>query len=211
MNIITKHRITNKSIEKIDTNRLLGGETAMIFYSDPHWSDGNLKYWNTMRNKMCGTTDEKVVTLEDMTKAIKNLINNHVDGYVILETGIKALDFQQDLLQSIVKNIKVYDVFYKSGSKWKPNKILVGVTDKKYKFDIDLSGIKCDGFKLPDVIFEHIAKKDDLVIDPFMGLGNTGMACVKHDLKFAGNEFNEVRYNRAINNLNKSIKKYART
>ena len=151
------------------------------------------------------------MSLEQMTKAIKEIIKNHVDGYVVLETGIKALDFQKQLLETVVKDIKVFDVFYKSGSKWKPNKILVGVTDNKYRFDIDLTGIKCDGFKLPDMIFSHVAKEGDIVIDPFMGLCNTGMACIKHKLKFSGNEFNEVRYNRAINNLNKSINKYART
>ena len=79
-----KYITTNKSIEKVDINYLLKGEKARIFYSDPPWSDGNLKYWNTMRNKMSGTKEEKVVTLEEMTLAIQNIIKNHVDGYVIL-------------------------------------------------------------------------------------------------------------------------------
>ena len=202
---------TNQTIEKIDLKYLLKGEKARIFYSDPPWSDGNLKYWNTMRNKMSGTNETNVVTLDDMTKAIRNIISNHVDGYVVLETGKAALNFQRKLLESVVHNIKVFDVFYKSGSKWLPNVVLVGVTNPSYKFDVNLTGIQCDGFVLPDKIFGAVAKENDLVIDPFMGLCNTGKACMKHKLRFAGNEFNKVRYDKAINNLNYSIKKYART
>lgn len=206
-----KYTTTNKSIEKVDINYLLKGEKARIFYSDPPWSDGNLKYWNTMRNKMSGTKEEKVVTLEEMTLAIQNIIKNHVDGYVILETGKAALEFQKELLSKVVHNIKVYDVFYKSGSKWLPNVVIVGVTNPSYNFNVNLTGIQCDGFILPDKVFSEIAKENDLVIDPFMGLCNTGKACMKHKLRFAGNEFNKVRYDKAINNINQSIKKYART
>lgn len=205
-----RHITTNKSIEKVNMTSLLLGKKAKIFYSDPPWSDGNLKYWNTMRNKMSGTTETNVVTLEEMTTAIRDIITNHVDGYVVLETGNAALEFQKKLLEPIVKDIRVFDVFYRSGSKWLPNKILVGVTDTKYKFDIDLTGVKCDGFVLPDMVFSHVAKKGDVVIDPFMGLCNTGMASIKHGLQFAGNEFNKVRYDRALVSLNKYTKKYDR-
>ena len=210
MDKIGKHVTTNKSIEKADINYLLSGKKAKIFYSDPPWSDGNLKYWNTMRNKMSGTTETNVVTLEEMTNAIRDIIINNIDGYVVLETGNKALPFQKKLLEGVVKDIKVFDVFYRSGSKWLPNKILVGVTDSKYKFDIDLTGVKCDGFILPDIVFNHVANKGDIVIDPFMGLCNTGMASIKHGLQFAGNEFNKVRYDRALVSLKKYHNKYDR-
>jgi|TARA_B110000914_G_scaffold189744_1_gene175345 16S rRNA G966 N2-methylase RsmD len=207
---VGEHITTNVSIEKADLSVLLEGNKANIFYSDPPWSDGNLKYWNTMRNKMSGTTEDNVITLEEMTLAIQNIIKNHTDGYVVLETGKAAVEFQTNLLKSVVHNIQIFDVFYRSGSRWLPNKILVGATNPKYKFDLDLNGVKCDGFVLPDMIFEHIGKQGDIVLDPFMGLCNTGMAAIKRGMKFAGNEFNSVRYNKALASLEKYRKKYDR-
>lgn len=210
MEKLDRHLICQKSIEQVDIQQLLQGQKAKIFYSDPPWSDGNLKYWNTMRNKMSGTTEENVITLEEMTNTIRNIIKNHIDGYVFLETGKAALEFQKKLLEPVVKNIKVFDVFYRSGSKWLPCKILVGVTDTKYNFDMDLSDVKCDGFVLPNMVFEKIANKGDIVIDPFMGLCNTGMAAIKWGLTFRGNEFNKVRYEKAKASLLRNIKKYDR-
>ena len=211
MNILgNKHRLSQRSIEKVDMNYLLEGKKANVFYSDPPWSDGNLRYWNTMRNKNTGTTETNVLSLKEMTNKVRDIIRNNVDGYVILETGNKAIDFQVEILKPVVHNIQIFDVFYKSGSVWKPNKILVSVTNPKYKFNLDLTGIKCDGFVLPDLILNHVAKEGDLVIDPFMGLCNTGMASIKNGMVFAGNEFNSSRYDKALKSLTRYFKKYDR-
>ena len=38
-------------------------------------------------------------------------------------------------------------------------------------------------------------KKDDLILDPFMGSGTTGVACKKSNRDFIGIEFNKEYYN----------------
>ena len=49
-----KHSLLNKSIETIDFHNWLKDKKAYVFYSDPPWSDGNLKYWATLNNRQTG-------------------------------------------------------------------------------------------------------------------------------------------------------------
>ena len=51
MNITTNYRLTNRSIENLNIKKLLNNNTAKIFYSDPPWSSGNLKYLDFLWKK----------------------------------------------------------------------------------------------------------------------------------------------------------------
>lgn len=55
--------------------------------------------------------------------------------------------------------------------------------------------------KLMEEIIEIHTNKDDVVLDPFMGSGTTGVACLKHGRKFIGVEVSDKFYDLAINRL----------
>jgi site-specific DNA-methyltransferase (adenine-specific) len=49
---------------------------------------------------------------------------------------------------------------------------------------------------------ENSSNENDTVLDPFMGSGSTGVACLELNRKFIGFEIDEKYYEIAINRLN---------
>ncbi len=46
------------------------------------------------------------------------------------------------------------------------------------------------------------SKENDIILDPFMGSGTTGVACKKHNRKFIGIEINKEFYDIAVDRIN---------
>ena len=55
---------------------------------------------------------------------------------------------------------------------------------------------------MQDIIKIH-TNKDDVVIDPFMGSGTTGVACLNLNIKFIGIELDKTYFNLSVERLNK--------
>lgn len=51
-------------------------------------------------------------------------------------------------------------------------------------------------------IIERLSNKGDIILDPFMGSGSTGVACLKTGRKFIGIELDENYYSVAVNRIN---------
>lgn len=45
------------------------------------------------------------------------------------------------------------------------------------------------------VLVENSSKKNDIVVDPFMGIGSTALACLETKRRFYGVEIDENYYN----------------
>jgi site-specific DNA-methyltransferase (adenine-specific) len=60
--------------------------------------------------------------------------------------------------------------------------------------------------KLMEILIENSSKENDIVMDPFMGVGSTGIACVNTNRNFIGVELDENYFNiakeRIENNIN---------
>jgi DNA modification methylase len=196
MKIINNHRVENLSIELVDFDKLMNGEKALIFYSDPPWNDGNLKYWNTMKKKADGINYDKVLTYEELLNIIIKIIKNHVDGYVFLEVGNNQLDLVLKKLNRILFNIKVFTCRYGSGL---TNKIIFGGTNKNYTFNEDINGMK--GYEIPYKCVKSVGKENKIVLDPCCGMGYSAQAAVDNNMRFYGNEFNSQRLNKTIKRL----------
>lgn len=201
---IKNHKLCSKSVEKLNWNELLDNKKATIFYSDPPWNNGNLKYWATMNKKQTGEIFTPL-SFDQLIDEIKHCIINHVEGYVFIESGKKTINSIAEKMNDVLYNLKLFDVYYKSGNKWLPNKILVAGTNPKYFFQKNLTGIHCNGFKLPDICIGAVKKKGGIVLDPFCGLGNTAKATIKHNMIFRGNEFNQMRLSKTIKEIKKMI------
>ena len=50
-------------------------------------------------------------------------------------------------------------------------------------------------------LIKRLSNKGDLILDPFMGSGTTGVACVNTDRNFIGIELNEDYFNIARQRL----------
>src|SRR5690348_15319918 len=94
---IGPHKVTNVSIERLEVNSMLSGETVDILYSDPPWGDGNLKYWAAMNKKMSGR-EFTPISYEALIERFRELIECYVDGHVLIETGLR---WQQQTIDMI--------------------------------------------------------------------------------------------------------------
>ena len=87
-------------------------------------------------------------------------------------------------------------------------------THNVWKFPVDSGGKGHSAvfpMELPLNCIKHFTKQDDLVLDPFMGSGTTGVACVETKRNYIGFEVNldyiELSEKR-INNVRESILKF---
>lgn len=56
-----------------------------------------------------------------------------------------------------------------------------------------------------EILIENSSKENDIVLDPFMGSGSTGVACVNTNRNFIGVELDENYFNIAKERINKNI------
>ena len=201
---IGQHKITNDSIESPIVDSMLAGEKVDILYSDPPWGDGNLKYWATMNKKMTGK-EFKPLTYSALITRIVGLIHNYVDGHVFIETGTKWETETIDAIQGLVKNIRVYRLQYRSGSKMLENVMIYGVTDTRHPMmQFDPSGMS--GFEVPKQCIASVATLGGIVLDPCCGMGYSAKAAVGAGMRFRGNEFNAKRLQKTIDFLKSTVK-----
>lgn len=58
--------------------------------------------------------------------------------------------------------------------------------------------------KLIKTLIENSSKENDIVLDPFVGIGSTPLACVKSNRRFVGTEIDKYFYNIANQRLEKA-------
>lgn len=97
----------------------------------------------------------------------------------------------------------------KKGSKWTFNRLSDKYEIPEIKGPITSKGEKTYGThptQKPVYVMEWLIKrlsnKGDIILDPFMGAGTTGVACINTDRNFIGIELNEDYFNIAKQRLN---------
>ena len=56
------------------------------------------------------------------------------------------------------------------------------------------------------ILVTNSSNKDDIILDPFMGTGATGIACLESGRKFIGIEIEEKYFNIAKDRIENNIK-----
>lgn len=59
--------------------------------------------------------------------------------------------------------------------------------------------------ELMEVLIDNSSKEGQIVLDPFMGIGSTGMACKRLNRRFVGIEIDKYYFNIAFDRLNVEI------
>mgnify|MGYP003651206338 CR=1 FL=1 len=199
---IGKHIVSNEDVQNVDFNKLLKGSKAHILYTDPPWGDGNMKYWCTLNKRHTGQEIE-AMSYKTLIKIIKDMIKNHVDGYVFLETGNQWLDETLEDIKDVIYNQKVYSLRYKSGSKLLTNPVIVGTTNPNLvlpNLDALEGAIDEDSLK---IAIPLLAKEGAILLDPTCGMGNSARSAIQNKMRFVGNEFNSKRLEKTIKSLKK--------
>ena len=96
----------------------------------------------------------------------------------------------------------------KKGGKWTFNRlsetyerpeIVCGVTSKKEKIDGGHPTQK--PVEVMEWLIKRLSNENDIILDPFMGSGSTGVACKNTNRRFIGIELDKNYYNMAIKRL----------
>ena len=96
----------------------------------------------------------------------------------------------------------------KKGGKWTFNRlsetyerpeIVCGITSKKEKIDGGHPTQK--PVEVMEWLIKRLSNENDIILDPFMGSGSTGVACKNTNRKFIGIELDKDYYNMAIKRL----------
>lgn len=192
---IKGHKLFNQSIDEVDWNDILQGKKVNVLYTDPPWGDGLVKMFTTMAEKASGT-HLRALSYQECLLEIKKIIDNHVEGFVFVETGVKWIPETLDILRDSLHNIRSFDVKYLSGGIWRPSKIIVGSTSSEYKFIEDLTD-RTD-LDLVNTAVSHCYFEGGILLDPFCGLGLSARAALLNNMKFIGNELNIKRLEKTL-------------
>ena len=96
----------------------------------------------------------------------------------------------------------------KKGGKWTFNRlseayerpeIVCGITSKKEKIDGGHPTQK--PVEVMEWLIKRLSNENDIILDPFMGSGSTGVACKNTNRKFIGIELDKDYYNMAMKRL----------
>jgi len=200
------HRVRHGNVMDEDgIASLMQGDTADIFYSDPPWGQGNLKYWSTMNKKMTGQEMEQP-PLDDFLDRIFDLALDYTGSYLCIEYGCRWMDaIQQRAVTRGFKPLAVVDIQYRSGSKMLPLHLHVFSLNALplppgYVQSVHgTSGFDCISkaiSPLADAV--RISNPDPIILDPCCGMGYTAKCALDMGMSFRGNELNEKRLGKTI-------------
>lgn len=118
---------------------------------------------------------------------------------------------------NILPSFEYILVFYKGSPKKEGNKELIDITKDEFipwtngMWNIATESAKKIGHPAPypvelcDRLIKMFSYRNDVVFDPFMGSGTTGVSAIKNDRKFIGCEISEEYINIANNRIKDAI------
>jgi hypothetical protein len=201
------HKIKHGSIT-LGIAELMGQEKASLVYSDPPWGAGNVRYWQTINNKMTGANPQDL-SYDEYMRSLFSIIQQYASGIVLMEYGQNWA--QQLIDQAATYNLQhaaTIELLYRSGSKLLPCDL--HVFGAGFKPSIPLGFREAithtHGYSTLKAAFKYFAKPSEVVLDPCCGMGYTAQAALDHGMTFRGNELNASRLQITANRLYRSCK-----
>jgi hypothetical protein len=194
------HKFQNANINS-GVDLLMSGEKADIFYSDPPWGDGNIRYWSTI-NKRHNNQESEVLSYNAFLNSVFQIASKHVsdNGIIVIEYGRKWVNDVISLgLSNGLVHLGVVEISYKSGNKLLPHHMHFFSKTK-----IDLPAGHLDSLKGRTglgVMVDSVkpwAKEKGILLDPCCGLGLSLRLAIKIGYSFRGNELNITRLSKTM-------------
>ncbi len=197
---IGKHKVRLGDIHELEEIKdLTEGVKADIFYSDPPWGEGNIKYWDTMNKKQNGITESTGKFNVDvfLGLVLDNAVE-HTNGWVVIEYGKRWVTKVINMGTS--RGLKYCGRIETVYGGTHTNEIIFFRTDKIVT--IDLSSIfHLTGYKCVKEIFKLLKVEEGIGMDLCCGCGFTAQACIDNGMTFIGNELNKKRLDKTIDRL----------
>jgi hypothetical protein len=191
-------------------DKLMGSDTADLFYSDPPWGEGNLNYWQTMNKKMTGAP-KREQDLATFFAALFKVVRQYATGYVFLEYGIK---WQDEFLDMATTNgqlewLSTVTPKYRSGTGLYPYHLhlfrKIGSAQPKRTLDPALNNTV--GYATVKAAASQVTTQGGILLDPCCGLGYSARLAIETGMVFRGNELNRARLQSAIDKLERAEEK----
>lgn len=199
---IGQHKIQHGNImDGID--ELMGGMKAEIFYCDPPWGSGNLKYWQTINQRDNNLAMKAEIDFNDFLVQLFRIIVKFTKGVSFLEYGQRW----KPLIISKAEEFNLYhygveEIVYKAGNKLLPMHLHVmskGNVDFPANYSEIIHG-KSGDMTARNAIKPFI-KKGGILLDPCCGTGAYAMVAAESGMIFCGNEINEKRFRKTVERL----------
>lgn len=196
---INKHILSHSDIMTLDLNEFYKNK-PYILYSDPPWGSGNLKYWQTINNRMNKINYISTRNIHEFIDKIFRIIFYHVEFLSFIEYGIGWDDMIIEYINkySLKLNSKIA-IRYKSGNALKPHNLYIISKDE---FDLGSNYIhsieNTFGYDTLKNALLPFVKRDKIITDPCCGLGYTARIAKETGMIFYGNELNKKRLDKTI-------------
>lgn len=165
-----------------------------MLYTDPPWSDGNVKYFETIMLKQTGIEAPKhshrelythLFTLADT--ALPMLVEFSIKGYEPMVELAESLGHSLNAISSATYGAR-------------PNKSLIMQFNTSHRIEDNLHGAALVSAAMQ-------LHQPEVVFDPFAGIGFTANIVIKEGFTYTGSELNPARYERAAKVIGRWNKK----
>jgi len=187
-----RHRFLCGDLEEVNCCELLNmPRDIYMVYSDPPWNPGNAKMWRTL-SKLDGEKGRAVAWDRFVGRFWAHIAYVNPE-HIFIEMGVKQTPGYIDMVDVLGFFDFRYEwnVFYAST---RPNKLLY--FSKVGGFIGNPEGMKNE--PMTRHVFEHIAKKDEIVFDPCVGLGMTTRMAHRFNMTCYGIELNPMRLKKTL-------------
>lgn len=203
---IGMHKVRHGNIyEAAQVEEFVGEDRADIFYSDPPWGPGNLKYWDTINKKM--NPDAKSYEFGfDVDRFLETVLRSakkFSKGFVVIEYGKRWTHKVENMGKAFgLYYCGTVEVLY-DNAKRPLDVVFFHVDEPK---DLDLSSVYHTAeYTTVKTIFGLLgAKEGGTGMDLCCGLGYSARACIDFKMKFIGNELNKKRLEKTMAKLSKN-------
>jgi hypothetical protein len=179
-------------IEKEECCKIMNlPEKIYMVYTDPPWNSGNARMWRT-KAKVDGEEGRKVDWHNFVDRLCEHVLYPSPE-HIFIEMGVKQTDnfIEQAIGNGFPQLRNIWRVFYNYTH---PNNLLY--FSKINEFLGDPAGMKNES--MTEYVFEHIAKRGEIVFDPCIGLGMTARMAHKFGMICYGIELNPMRLQKTI-------------
>lgn len=176
---------------------LMGEDKADIFYSDPPWGPGLLKYFETLRMKQTNDLCRKDIDFGEFIEAFFGVIDSYAKNVVFIEYAINGESLIREMaIKHNLTHHKTLNIKYDAGGKHRmlPSHLHMfskdGSVDSSY---LDALEGREDNYDFVTTVMKKFSIQNGIVLDPCCGLGLMADAALGVGMRFRGNELNPKR------------------